>query len=205
MQLDPIPVTLFCGMGGHARSIFIYMKRYAVRKMYVVYSKYNTPEYEAIIDIIKNNITEEIKLSDHVIEIRYLQINEQDLLPSIEAVARLHDQERSNSIITDITAGHKIISFILWSVHMMSSHKFDYPSRMVYFFRDDDTPVELPTISTKRLQEKEETCLKCIHQGMRPPFPPASIHRYKALLKTMGFIDQLGHVTPSGLVYLLTM
>lgn len=75
-----------------------------------------------------------------------MQIDEHDFYKSFEIVARIYDQEKHSQIITDITAGHKIISTILLYAHAMSAHKFQHDDKLVYLYENAEVPVDLPSI-----------------------------------------------------------
>nr|MDO8111919.1 hypothetical protein [Candidatus Sigynarchaeota archaeon] len=164
MMLDPIPVTLICGMGSHARSVFIYAQHYALQRIYIVYSKYNTDEYEAIAARITREIEQNIKTLDHSVAVFHVRIDEREFLSSFETIARIYDQEKNNHIITDLTAGHKIISYLLFYAHAMSAAKFRFDARIVYLFEENDVPMEIPGIDVKPVDSKLLTFLRDIDQ-----------------------------------------
>ena len=146
MILDPVPTVLVCGMGSHARSVLLYMDHYAVRTIYIVRSKYNTAEFEAIADRLFREIRDARRSVDHPVVVNDMQIDERDFIQSFEIIARIYDQEKHAQIITDITAGHKIISTMLLYAHAMSRHKFQHDDKLVYLYENAEVPVDLPSI-----------------------------------------------------------
>lgn len=162
MILDPTPATLFCGMGEHARSVFLYLNKYALQKIYIIYAKYNTKYYEAKISLIKQEINTRLEALDHIVKVNYIQINEPDFLQSYYSIARLFNQEKDKYIITDLTAGRKIISYIIYYAYMFMRFKFSKESKLIYIWVDDDTPLNLPNININMLNDTLNNFLKDI-------------------------------------------
>lgn len=162
MMLDPTPATLFCGMGGHARSVFLYINKYALQKIYVIYSKYNTEYYEAKITSIKQDIAKRLEALDHAVHIYYIQINEEEFLQSYYALVRLYNQEKNNYVITDLTAGHKSISYIMFYAHTFMKPNFKKESKLVFLFEGKDNPISMPDINIKLLNKN----LECFFQDI---------------------------------------
>lgn len=232
MQLNPTPVTLICGAGSHARSVFIYMRHYAVRKIYMVYSRFNEPEYDKKIRDIGEKIENTLAEIDHEIDVRHVKVNEKNFEESFIAVARIYDQEKNTIVITDLTAGHKIISYIMFYAHCYSRHKLRDGNKLVYFFKGDDTPHEMPALFVDRLSDKVErflhdifrygiakqlndqnpignfqnTMFKWLEVNGSQDYTEPTMYRYKKELRDRGFVErESDKVTVKGKMYLVTM
>jgi len=222
--LDPIPSTLFCGMGTHARSTFIYMNHYAIQKIYIVRPRHDTTEFKAMIPTIQDRITREAEKLDHVVRIMHVKINERKFLDSYKAIVRLYHQERNTHVITDLTAGHKIISYLLFYAHVFAKPTFTQSSRLVYLWRNDDTPIELPEININRPSRKIETFLSDVHQYHKTApnmsltqyltnghgssgtqYPKSTISRYKKVLIARGLITRGFEMTMLGRMHVASL
>lgn len=229
-ELNPVPVTLVCGVGSHARSVFLYMHQYNVRKICMVYSKYNKPEFDVTIKNITKMVNRELENVDHLVEVRNVTINERQFNESFITVSQIYDECKHTVVITDLTAGHKIISYIMFYAHSYSSHKFLNGHKIVYLFEESDVQIDLPTIDVDRLNPKVSGLLMdmSIHVKLKdmmykiPPltkwltdgidtksgnmYTEPTIYRYKKELRDKGLVERdADNITMKGRMYLATM
>jgi hypothetical protein len=198
----------------------------------MIYSKFNEPEFERSIDAITTRANAALKDLDHDIDFRHVKIDEHRFDESFITVARSYDESKGTAIITDLTAGHKIISYIMFYAHSYSSHKFRPGHKIVYLYNDNDAPVELPPVDIARLGQKVDGMLidmdkhatlltekedhdplpslaKWLVDGNKTVsknvYTEPTIYRYKKELRDKGFVEkESDEITMKGHMYLST-
>ena len=232
MQLNPTTVTLICGAGSIVSSALTYMKRHAVQKIYIVYSRFNDPARERKIREISDRIERSLAGINIDVSVMHVKINEKRFYESIMTLSRIYDLEKCNTVITDLTGGSKIISYIMFYTHCYSRYKLHGGSKMVYFLNGDDTPREMPALTVDQLGDKVEGLLFDMHRycvarksneqnpvdrfpktllgwlrvfGSRDYTAP-TMYRYKKELRERGLVEMNSNeITMKGMVYLSTM
>lgn len=213
---------LFCGIGSHATSVFELSKTFNLNRVYIVYSEYNTEEFVIKIESLKRDIAELNAKIGNILNILYIQIDEHKIEQSFNTIYTLYLREKNNYIITDLTAGHKSISILLWYSHMFIQ-KFAKKSSIVYFPYNNTNPTIYPQIQYQSLPRKEELFLVYIykyHQNtllqekgnkkkrLSLPsylsnlgYPRSSISRYRHHLTSIKYIKK-NNIDISGYFYL---
>lgn len=138
---SPRQSVLFCGMGSHARAVPIFLRQFGLQTIYIIYSQTNTAEYEVKIHRLKTDI----EAMKGLATVHFLQINERDLVTSFQQIASIYTTHVHDHIYTDLTAGHKIISYLLWYAHTYLSVYTDVMPIATYLWDTSDVPIVLPT------------------------------------------------------------
>lgn len=178
MLLEPRSIALFCGMGTHAKSIYHFMHKYAIRKIYIILSKSNTPEIEHKIEELKEEIRTKVVDLDHDIQIVYIAVPHTDFLKSFQTIYDTLKKEINNDVIVDITGGRKIVSY---SLHYAYSHfirNFRGISKLVYFYEEEEVVRELPLLNVESLNDKLTVFLRRIWKYWESPVRNRSLTAY---------------------------
>jgi hypothetical protein len=201
-----------------------------VKKIYMVYSRFNDPSCDRKIKEASDRIQQAIADLEYQVDVRHVKINEKDFEGSFSALARVHDQEKDTVIVTDLTAGKRIVSYIAFYVHCYSKHKLRDGSKMMYFFEGSESPVEMPPIIVDRMGSKVEMFLSDLSRyndasrSIEPgdtSFPSSlmkwlglhgsnrykepTMYRYKRELRDRGFVEPgTNEITMKGRMYLIT-
>lgn len=175
MELDVTQATLFCGMGGHSRTAFYYSSHFLITKIYIIYAEKNTPEFEAKIRDIKRDLAKKVGEGDHKILLSYITVNKRNFLGMYNNIIRLMLQERDTQILTDITAGHKIISYAMFYAYTFARRHFKHNSKLIYLHWNSNKPITIPSIDILPLGEKKEAFMQFIHNYYEKCIPDKEI------------------------------
>ena len=205
---------------------FFYMNKYSLKDIYIVYSLENTPDFVDIIARIKRDISDAVQHLDHVVDVHYLQVNKNDFLGSFKTISRLMYSEKNKNVVTDLTAGHKIISYIMFYAHLHTSHLFEGKSMLVYIHQDK-VPMRFPRVYVRRVNTDVEGMLRRVHKYYLNPsykeddegkmhkvklttylkeyYPRSTTHRYRTELKKMGLLTLNDALSQEGEMYLFIL
>lgn len=232
MILEPTPIVLFCGLGSHAKAVYHFMRSYAVRKIYIVLSKRNLPDYEILLSRLRQEITQKIREERPEIELRFLSVPHGNFYKSFTTLVDAFLLERTNHLIVDLTGGRKIVSFIMNSAYSYCLRSFTEESKLVFFHREEAVETELPPLRRELLDTKLETFLGRVFfyqqavvknrtltayligrgelpdhplTNFTPPYSESTSHRYRAELRKKKYLDKQGRLTLLGRMYLYTV
>lgn len=139
--------TLFSGIGSHATSVIQSLHTHSADTIYIIYNKTNTPKYDSKIYDLKKDIKDINEKMGNLISVFYIQIDKQNFFESYKHIIQLYIQERMNEIVTDITAGHKIISYLMYIAHTITTSMFSKKkSRIVYDYKQEVKKQTIPVI-----------------------------------------------------------
>ncbi|MFW6129725.1 MAG: hypothetical protein ACOC56_00990 [Atribacterota bacterium] len=234
MEFNFTPTTLFCGMGSHARSVFHYLEKIPLQKIYIIYAKKNTPKFSSIIKDIKRELKKKQENLDYKAKINYITVSKKEFLKMYRIIIRLMLQERTSHIITDITAGHKIISYAVFYAHSYAKRHFQNKSKIIYLPRDGENPIQIPEIEIQKLDNRKEDLLyftylyqnqrtklrtkkeleeerqtkskgKTLISFLNDKFSESSCYRYRKDLRDLGYLNKKDHLTIRGKMYVYSI
>lgn len=184
---------MFGGMGSHAEGVGIAIQQLHLSKIYIIYSQQNTDEFVIKIEQIKRDIAEMNRLLGNVVSIQYIQLNEYDIYASFDALYAIYWRERHANIITDLTAGHKSISILLWYAHAYIQQHTDQQSRLVYVPFGANNFVDYPIIRCEKLLPNEEEFLRDVQLYHHDTFVRDETH----IIKLSAYLTKKGYRRPS--------
>jgi len=123
------------------------MYTYSVDRIYIIYNVSNTKEFKSKIYDLKQEIKQINTQLNNLINITYVQIDKRNFFNAYKKIIQLYLQERNNNIITNITAGHKIISYIMSTAHSVVRSIFgNTNSHILYDQKNLNDKQLIPTV-----------------------------------------------------------
>jgi len=206
-------ITLITAMGSHTQAVNYYIEDRRVNKMYIFTMTHNTPKFELKTIELQRNIKKKQKNLSHNIYIEYINIDENNLFEMYDIFLSVYLKNTSQYIITDITASHKRVSYILMYAHNFASIHFKKLSKIVYFFENPLIIKEMPLYDITRFSKNQEEFLiisykiefKILSIEKLKKFPRSSISRYRLYFQKKGYMNKDRKLTLKGLMFVKTL
>jgi len=148
----PTPVSLFCSIGTHLTAVKYITQKYFVKNIVIVVSLYNKPEYVLKIQKLREDIKDITPVNAQLYE---LELSPVTFYESYKILLGYYYRMKDTVIITDITGGRKILSYLLYFTHYFSQLFLEEKSEIYYFFENQETPLRLPLLSIPTLSKKQ--------------------------------------------------
>lgn len=204
-EIRKINTTLITALGSHKRAVDHYMEDRYVDRMYIYAMSHNTKEFKEFERTIRRDVGQKRKLFEHKIDIHYIQINENRPIEMFDTFLQTYLKNVNRNIITDVTASHKRVSYLLMYAHNFAKIHFKHKSRIVYFMKDSDQIVEFPEFDIKRFSEQQERFLFDVYrikQGDNPEilqkYKRSTLSRYRSQFLELEYLDDEWKLTMKG-------
>ena len=218
IEIEDIKTTLVTAFGSHKSAVDHYLEHWNVDRIYIYIMSKNTPKFQEYGKSFKKEIIEKLKTLNHQVNIIYIQIDEDKPLKMYDIFLHTYLKNINRNIITDVTASHKRVSYILMYAHNFAKIHFKYDSQIVYFLDSRNNPknegkiLQFPEFDIRRFSDQQEKFLYDMYRiflgendEILSKYKRSTLSRYRSQFVALGYLDNDWNLVVKGVMFAKTI